>query len=149
MSRGLATVTVGIIGLIVGVLLVYFLRPALPPPPVPTAATDWYLQSRHHCIVASGDPSNAIDVETDPLGKKGKGHGIRWHIPAGQPFSFPSNGIAFATAGGFACAPIRPTIYECVDADGTPGVYKYTVTLTSNSTSVANPLPADPHIVNN
>ena len=150
MSRTLVTVSTGVVGLVAGAVVTYF---AL------SGQAEWCAMSKHHCIVVTVDAANTIDVETDPLGKKGKGHTIRWIIPSDQAFSFPANGIVFAIAGEFRCpppnpGPANPHVFECDDPngttnpDGTPKDFKYTVTLTSNS-AAPTPQPVDPRIVNN
>src|SRR5271165_4456566 len=117
MNRTLVTVSTGVVGLVAGAVVTYF---AL------SGQAEWCAMSKHHCIVVTVDAANTIDVETDPLGKKGSGHRIRWIIPADQPFSFPSNGIVFATPGEFNCPPPNPppstpNMIQCDDPNGTPG----------------------------
>jgi hypothetical protein len=140
MSRTLAMGSVAVVGLLVGALATYFLRPA---------PSEWCAKPKHHCIVVTVDGANAIDVQTDPLGKKGPDHRIRWIIPPERPFSFPGNGIVFATAGEFDCTQPSANTFECLDSNGTRGEFKYTVAVTSNSTGTPNPQPIDPRIVNN
>lgn len=163
MTRTWLTIAGGVIVGVVGTALVLKLHV------LPLAHMRTFCEkSRHHCIRVTVDPAtNVVNVDAEPLIKKGKNHTIHWIIDNGdsQNFKFASNGIAFLGTNGdggnkeFSCAPDTGNdpdgtqlIFACDDYDGAPAAssfpqgYKYNVNLVD---PVGNPLSLDPHIVNN
>jgi hypothetical protein len=107
-----------------------------------------------HCIQVSVDASThklTVDVET--LKKSGPGHHVHWTLVngPGQSYTFPADGIMFASADGgaqvFKCHldAKNAHVFHCADPTGKKGTYKYTVTVSGQP----NPGALDPRIINN
>ncbi len=107
-----------------------------------------------HCIKVTVDAStHKLDVDTEPLRKRGPGHRVHWTLVngPGQSYAFGADAITFSSSDGgaqvFMCKldPKDVHVFHCHDSTGKRGTYKYTVTVRGNP----NPVPLDPHIINN
>jgi len=147
MNRSLWIIGAALVGVVAGALILKtYITLAAP-------AFDC-IAPRHHCIKVTVDPtSNTLSVDSERLKKTGRDHVIQWIIDNGpeQRYLFPNNGIAFAGAGGaeFNCQIDNSDAryFQCGDANGKPGTYKYTVRVIGNPQPA--PLDLDPYIVNN